>query len=151
MKMDDDWVPPILEMYTVYHKVTRWRAPELCLSVDEWSIDTSTRLYGGFHKWGYPKFAGWFISWKIPAKNGWWWLCWLMQWMKRTTSPIHQQSIWHSGDDQQQSLAIICDGKLTLTMVFASIPGYEMFNAGVMFHKCLEVHKTHVWVTLIVL
>jgi len=26
--------------------------------------------YGGFPKWRYQKIAGWFISWKIPSKNG---------------------------------------------------------------------------------
>ena len=32
----------------------------------------------GFHKWGYPFIAGWFISWKIPKMDDDWGasLCW---------------------------------------------------------------------------
>ena len=31
------------------------------------------RFYGGFQlgKWGYPKLAGWFISWKTPESKIW--------------------------------------------------------------------------------
>ena len=29
------------------------------------------KLDGVSNPWGYPKLAGWLISWKIPAKNGW--------------------------------------------------------------------------------
>ena len=29
-------------------------------------------LYGCFHKWGYPKLAGWFVSWKTPKMDDNW-------------------------------------------------------------------------------
>ena len=28
--------------------------------------------FDGVHKCGYPFIAGWFISWNIPSRNGWW-------------------------------------------------------------------------------
>ena len=31
-----------------------------------------TFIYGGLLEWGYPKNAGWFISWKNPVKYRWW-------------------------------------------------------------------------------
>ena len=36
--------------------------------IDCMDTPVAVTLYGGFHKCGYPKLAGWFISWKILLK-----------------------------------------------------------------------------------
>ena len=48
-----------------------WRDHELCQAV-ALTCGRGTLHRGGFQlgQWGYPQLAGWFVSWKIPSKNG---------------------------------------------------------------------------------
>jgi hypothetical protein len=51
---------------------------------------------GGSWNAGYPFIAGWFISWKIPIKNGWW--LGVPLWLRKppiiVISPDHGRSMW---------------------------------------------------------
>ena len=51
---------PLLAWYTMGNGPGPWARPPRFLGAH----------IGGFHQWGTP-IAGWFISWKIPARSGW--------------------------------------------------------------------------------
>ena len=56
-----DWAMVSIAGLPEGHQRRQWEIPQQGVHL---RIDTC----GPFLKWGYPKLAGWFISWKLPLK-----------------------------------------------------------------------------------